>query len=87
MLLLHIGRHCCLWCRIERSTLKEVPSKRKKQPVLRDLHTLAVAHSDFASKGGGNITLAKNYFNAIARLFFNIPLNQVSICRMVDHRS
>ena len=75
------GRHCCLWCRIERGQLKEFPSKRTEQPVLRDLHTIAAAHSDFVSKGEGNLKVAKKYFNAIATPFFNIPVDQVSTVR------
>lgn len=72
-----LGRHCCLLCRIEQTQLKETPSCRTQQPALRDLVTLATAHSDFTSKGNSNLAVAKKYFNVIARPFFNIPLDQV----------
>lgn len=57
--------------------LKEAPSMRTQQPQLRDLHTLATAHHRFTTVGKSDINVAKNYFNAIAKPFFGIPLDQV----------
>lgn len=71
------GRHCCLWCRIEHKDLKKAPILRDMQPEQRDLSTLAAAHTEFQTKGKGNLNVAKKYFNVISKPFFDIPLNQV----------
>lgn len=76
-MIIPLGRHCCLWCRITQQQLKEAPSKRNVQPELRDLHTLATAHSKFTSEGKSDLNVAKNYYNAIGKPFFAIPLDQV----------
>lgn len=72
-----LGRHCCLWCHITQKQLKEAPSTLKEQPKQRDLDTLATAHFKFTSEGKSDLNVAKQYFNAIAEPFFNIPLDQV----------
>ena len=48
---------------------------RTVQP--RDLHTLAIAHHKFTTEGKGDLNVAKLFFNAIGKPFFNIPLDQV----------
>ena len=53
------------------------PSSREHQLEKRSLASLATAHSDFLTHGQGNVALAKEYFNAIARPFFDLPLDQV----------
>ena len=71
-----VGCHCCLWCRITQQELKIPPPSNRQQE--RSLSTLAAAHADFLSKGKGNTSVAKSYFNVIGEPFFNIPLDQVN---------
>ena len=53
------------------------PSRRGQ--VLRSLATLRSAHADFLNQGNGNISIVKNYHNALGEPFFDIPLDQVII--------
>ena len=79
----HVGRHRCLWCRIAKSDLKETPSITLQ---LRDLGILTRTHSDFLTKGAGDLKVAKEFFNVIATPFFNLPLDQVSVvCSAAVH--
>ena len=70
-----LGRHCCLWCHIDRKNLKSPPSQQQ----LRSLATLANANADFLNLGGGDLSVVKNYYNVLSLPFFSIPLDQVGI--------
>ncbi len=55
-----------------------VPLKERGRSVPRTLKSLYEDHMKFATKGKGNIKLAKHYNNVIAPAFFDIPITQVS---------
>lgn len=71
------GRHCCLWCHITQSELKVAPDDRPVQPTSRSLSTLKKNHTEFQTRGKGNSSVAKEYYNVLQEPFFDIPLNQV----------
>ena len=64
-------------CRIKQDELITSPPLRTKQADMRDLATLDGAHSDFISKGNGDLRVTtKEYYDVIGMPFFRIPLDQ-----------
>ncbi len=67
------GRHCCLWCLVTSSQLKNPPSSVK----LRTTDSIIGENSRFKA-AGGDFKKAKDFHNCVREPFFrNIPLNQV----------
>ena len=73
----HIGKHCCLYCTIDKDHLRVPLAERGPFPA-RTLHTLESDHASFMASGG-NLKNAKHFNNAIRSPFFKIPLTQVSL--------
>ena len=73
--IIHIGRHCCLWCSIKSDDLATPKSQR--QTPLRTLSTLRDKHEFL--RAGGNLKKAKLHENVIGNRFFDTPLTQVSL--------
>ena len=75
---LQIGKHPCLWCKIENSGLKTPLADRGRAPK-RTLEDLKADHRQFIEKGGGDIKNAKFYFNVIGETIMDIPLTHVCV--------
>ena len=74
MLVLIIGRHCCLFCTITKAEMQEL-----HQPYpIRTLESLKLDFQKFEADGA-NLKNAKFYNNAIDNPLFNIPLDQVTV--------
>ena len=58
--------------------LKEDLSALQQPPSLRDQASMAAAHQEFLTKGKGDISVVKEYYNVYSPPFFDIPLSQVS---------
>lgn len=71
-----LGRHCCLWCKIDHADLKIPLSVRGRSP-LRTLENLKQDHEEFLAKAHGDLKKAKEYFNVIGEVLFDIPLTNV----------
>ncbi|KAK3736237.1 hypothetical protein QZH41_019804, partial [Actinostola sp. cb2023] len=68
------GRHCCIWCKIEKAQMKIPLSDRGKQ-CQRSLQNLAQDHQEFVA-AGAHLKDAKKYNNVIHNSLFNVPLDQ-----------
>ena len=73
----YIGKHCCLYCTIDKDSLRVPLAERGPFPA-RTLETLESDHARFMA-AGGNLKNAKMFNNAIGTAFFNIPLTQASL--------
>ena len=75
---LPLGRHCCLWCLIQSSQLKQPPSTRG--PVLpRSTDSICRDYDGFV-RAGNDIKQAKFHNNVIQEPFFkSLPLSQVRL--------
>ena len=71
------GRHFCLKCHITSAQAKICPSESAAPSQPRSLQTLADDFARFSAEGG-NVDKAKQYNNAVAPAFFDIPIDQVT---------
>ena len=76
--LLPLGRHCCLWCLIKYSQLKQSPVTRGLF-VPRSTASICRDYNGFV-RAGNNIKEAKCHNNVIQQPFFkSLPLSQVCL--------
>ena len=73
------GRHPCLWCHITSDMLKLPLAERFNLFSKRSLDTLNDDHTKFIDIYKGDLKKAKYANNVINDVFFDIPLNQVSL--------
>ncbi|XP_057290698.1 uncharacterized protein LOC130657379 [Hydractinia symbiolongicarpus] len=71
------GRHSCLFCNIT-SKLMNIPVFTRKKFKKRSLATLEENLADFRESGGSPKN-AKEFYNVIDNIFFDIPIDQVCI--------
>ena len=73
------GRHPCLWCHIT-SDMMDVPiPMRLNQFPLRTLDSLQKNLNDYHQIINSNLKNAKNVFNVINDVLFDVPLEQVCL--------
>ena len=73
------GRHPCLWCHISSDMMNVPSSLRLNKFSLRTLESLQNNLKDFHEIYQDNLKYAKNVFNVINEVFFDIPLEQVCL--------
>ena len=70
-----IGRHCCLWC-LSSAQEMQLPEISRSHIQTRSLSNLK-EHLQSFRDAGSNPKSAKNHFNVIDEVHFNIPIDQV----------
>ena len=73
------GIHPCLWCHISSGMMNVPSSLRLNKFSLRTLESLQNNLKDFHEIYQDNLNYAKNVFNVINEVFFDIPLEQVCL--------
>ena len=73
------GRYPCLWCQIPASALAVREENRENMYTRRSLETLRSNLNLFQVTFNCNLKQAKNAYNVIDDIFFNIPLGHVCI--------
>ena len=80
LLLIIVGRHCCLWCTIDRQSMQHTPAERGAFP-LRTLEMLTREYGNFHHQGSK--VQAKDFKNVIGEALFQVPLDQVAIIHIL----
>ena len=73
------GRHPCLWCHISSDMMNVRRSLHLNKFSLRTLDSLQNNLKDCHEFYQDNLKYAKNVFNVINEVFFDIPLEQVCL--------
>ena len=74
------GKHPCLWCHITSEEMQHPKFIRNRNLAeKRTLVNLKENYNAFMSEHNGNIKFAKNVYNVIGGVFFNIQLDQVCL--------
>ena len=75
-------RHSCLWCLIKSNDMR-IPLSSRGDSARRTVQGMVADNERFV-KAGGDIWMAREYNNCIAKPFFDIPISQVLL---LHHRS
>ncbi|XP_019626641.1 PREDICTED: uncharacterized protein LOC109471732 isoform X1 [Branchiostoma belcheri] len=75
------GTYPCLWCEIQRTSIKLPQEERgeDRTPADRTTLTLEANHNAFMQEAGGDIRKAKSFRNVIAPSMLEVPINQVCL--------
>ena len=71
------GRHSCFKCTIATTEMQLPKCQRGTYPE-RTLQNLKETYNDF-QKAGGNIKVAKEFYNVISEPILNIKVDQVNV--------
>ncbi len=79
----YTGRHCCVFCLINKPTM-QVSVEDREPGVLRNLQQLDEHHNLLTNAGGDRRTAKDISFNVIDDRLTDIPLDQVSNFLVID---